>query len=44
MPHYGLESAIFGRTEHFEGLETITECISLADGQVIDCLTLKHSL
>jgi len=35
MPYYGLESVIFGQTEHFKGLETITEWVSLADGQVL---------
>jgi hypothetical protein len=34
MLPYGLESAIFASTEDFENLETIIECISLADGQV----------
>jgi hypothetical protein len=44
MLPYGLESAIFASTEDFENLETIIECISLADGQVIDRLSVTCSL
>ena len=44
MLSYGFESAIFASTEDFESLETIIKCISLANGQVINYLSVTFSL